>query len=104
MGLECTPLSGEPKRNQFARHSLQCSRILWPCHFDVTKLIEFGGRPRSFGKLLSFPLRYCRVFLKKIRARLTVNENGSAAPYLLGWFIGIPVPLLLLIAMLRGCS
>jgi hypothetical protein len=44
------------------------------------------------------------VFLKKIKARLTENDKGSAAPYLLGWLIGIPVPLLLLVAMLRGCS
>jgi hypothetical protein len=34
------------------------------------------------------------------------NENGEsgAMGYMLAWLIGIPVPILLLIFLLRGCS
>jgi hypothetical protein len=30
------------------------------------------------------------------------NENGSALPYVLGWFMGIPVSILFLIFMLKA--
>ena len=34
------------------------------------------------------------------------NENGEsgALGYMLAWLIGIPIPILLLIFLLRGCS
>jgi hypothetical protein len=31
------------------------------------------------------------------------SEKGSVAPYLLGWFLGVPSSVLFLIFVLRGC-
>jgi hypothetical protein len=31
------------------------------------------------------------------------NEDGSALPYVLGWFMGVPTSVLLLIFLLRSC-
>jgi hypothetical protein len=32
------------------------------------------------------------------------SEAGSAGAYLLFWLLGVPLPLLLIIFLLRGCS
>jgi len=32
------------------------------------------------------------------------NEKGSAGSYFILWLLGIPLPILLLISMLRGCN
>jgi hypothetical protein len=36
--------------------------------------------------------------------RLIKSEAGGGAMYLLLWLIGVPVPVLLVIFLLRGCS
>ena len=41
--------------------------------------------------------------MKNEIAQKTLDEKGSALPYVFGWLIGIPVPVLLLILMLRSC-
>jgi len=32
------------------------------------------------------------------------NEKGGAGGYFILWLLGIPLPILLLISMLRGCQ
>jgi len=32
------------------------------------------------------------------------NENGGAGGYFLLWLLGIPLPILLLVSMIRGCN
>lgn len=32
------------------------------------------------------------------------KREGRAAPYLIGWLVGIPIPILLVIFLLRGCQ
>ncbi len=32
------------------------------------------------------------------------HRSGRAAGYLLAWLIGVPVPILLIVFLLRGCS
>ncbi len=32
-----------------------------------------------------------------------LNEEGKLGPYILLWLVGVPLPLLLLIGMFRGC-
>jgi hypothetical protein len=33
-----------------------------------------------------------------------LHRSGRAAGYLLAWMIGVPVPILLIVFLLRGCS
>jgi hypothetical protein len=32
-----------------------------------------------------------------------ISQQGSVAPYLVGWFLGVPSSVLFLIFLLRGC-
>jgi hypothetical protein len=42
--------------------------------------------------------------MKKITKFFNIpqDENGSALPYVFGWLMGVPVTILLLIAMMRA--
>jgi hypothetical protein len=33
-----------------------------------------------------------------------INQAGGGGSYLLLWLLGVPLPIILLIALLRGCS
>jgi hypothetical protein len=39
----------------------------------------------------------------ELRGTIIKNEKGGIAPYLLGWFMGVPATVLFLIFMLRSC-
>lgn len=42
--------------------------------------------------------------MKTVKTFLNIseNENGGAIPYILGWLMGVPVIILVLIAMMRA--
>ena len=35
---------------------------------------------------------------------MKLDEKGSAGPYFLLWLLGVPLPILLLISMVRSCG
>jgi len=43
------------------------------------------------------------ILKKVVRNPEVLDENGSALPYVLGWFMGVPMSVLILIALLRSC-
>jgi hypothetical protein len=68
---------------------------------------------RAFGKVRNFAVcarsrRDCNPNQKRARLhimRLTERiKEAGAAGYILLWLLGIPIPILLIIFLLRGCS
>lgn len=56
-------------------------------------------RTPTAGLEIGYPVKL-PDFLKK---HIPATEQGSVAPYVLGWFLGVPSSLLFMIFLLRGC-
>lgn len=41
---------------------------------------------------------------RSLRRHVDANKQKGAMGYVLAWLIGIPIPILILVALLRGCA
>jgi hypothetical protein len=45
-----------------------------------------------------------KELIRSVRTRVGVGRQRGAIGYVLLWMLGVPIPLLIIFALLRGCS
>lgn len=67
--------------------------------------LDRTGKSRQRIKLASNAASRCDLSKKETVMRLIKNKQETAATgYILLWLLGIPIPILFLIFLLRGCT
>lgn len=45
-----------------------------------------------------------RIFMKKAQRSLTLKDRAGKIGWIILWLIGIPIPVLLVLYLIRGCT
>ena len=70
---------------------------------SASPIVRFRNQSRFLRTTKEFRINNTRYGLRKMRLTNRIKQAGATG-YILLWLLGIPIPILLLIFLLRGCT